>query len=64
MADPIEALLILAGACVSSAAIGASFVFGVAMVCRWLEWAPVNTTVNIYNKWPSDDVSTTVKSDG
>ena len=56
MANPVEALLILAGACVSSAAIGASFIFGVAMVCRWLEWAPVNTTVNISYHGPDADV--------
>jgi len=42
IANPGEALLILIGACFSAAAIGASFALGVALVCRWLEWAPVN----------------------
>lgn len=67
MNNPIEAILILLGACTVAAAVGASFVFGVAMVCRWLEWAPVNTVVNIYYDGPADPVSTPlnpgVKSD-
>lgn len=49
MSDPIQAILVLAGACFVAMSIGGSFVFGVASVCRWMKWAPVNTTVNIYN---------------
>lgn len=48
MANPVEALLVLAGACFAAGAIGASFVFGIALVCRWMAWAPVNTTVHIH----------------
>jgi len=49
MVNPVEAVLILIGACFSAGAIGASFVFGIALVCRWLEWAPVNTNIIINN---------------
>jgi len=49
MANPVETILILVGACFSAGAIGASFTLGVALVCRWLEWAPVNTKVIINN---------------
>lgn len=56
MNNPFEAILILLGACTVAGAIGASFIFGVAMVCRWLEWAPVNTTVNISYHGPDADV--------
>jgi hypothetical protein len=31
-----------------AAAIGAGFTLGVIGVCRWLQWAPVNITVNNY----------------
>jgi len=48
MADPVQAVLVLIGACVAAAAIGGSFVFGVALVCRYLEWAPINTRVDIH----------------
>ncbi len=48
MANPVEAVLILLGACFAAGAIGGSFIFGVALVCRWMAWAPVNTCVNIH----------------
>lgn len=28
---------------------GALFAAGFAAACRWLEWAPVNITVNVHN---------------
>lgn len=56
MANPVEALLILIGACFSAGAIGASFVFGIALVCRWMGWAPVNTAVHVHYHEASDDV--------
>lgn len=28
---------------------GALFAAGFALACRWLEWAPVNITVNLHN---------------
>lgn len=31
---------------------GMWFAFGVAAVCRWLKWAPINITVNV-NQNPS-----------
>ena len=55
MANPVEAVLILAGACFSAGAIGASFALGVALVCRWLEWTPVNTKVIINNNHATCD---------
>jgi hypothetical protein len=56
MANPVEALLILIGACFAAGAVGASFIFGVALVCRWMGWAPVNTTVHIHYHEAFDDV--------
>lgn len=53
--DFVQAFLALAGACFAAAMIGGSFVFGVACVCRWLEWAPINTTININNYREADD---------
>jgi len=29
---------------------GAAFTLGVATVCRWLKWSPINITVNIQQK--------------
>lgn len=29
---------------------GAAFTFGVAVVCRYLKWSPINITVNIQQK--------------
>jgi hypothetical protein len=34
-------LITIVGAC------GASFTFGVAVVCRRMKWAPINITVNV-----------------
>jgi hypothetical protein len=58
MANPVEAILILTGACFSVGALGASFTLGIALVCRWMAWAPVNTVVNIYYEGQADVVST------
>jgi hypothetical protein len=49
MTDTVQAVLTLAGACFVAMSIGGSFVFGIATVCRWMQWAPVNTVVNIYH---------------
>ena len=54
MANPVEALLMLTGACFVVGSLGASFTLGVALVCRWLEWAPVNTKVIINMDSPAD----------
>lgn len=32
---------------------GALFATGFALACRWLEWAPVNITVNIHHRGDS-----------
>lgn len=49
MAETAHALLVLIGAAFASMVCGGALAFGIATVCRWMEWAPVNTTVNIYN---------------
>lgn len=54
MSDPMQAILVLAGACFAATAIGGSFIFGVATVCRWMKWAPINTVINIYNHEPAE----------
>jgi hypothetical protein len=48
MTDPVQAILMLAGICFAAMAIGGSFVFGVATVCRWMAWAPVNTSIDVH----------------
>lgn len=37
---------------------GIFFALGFACVCRWLEWAPVNTTVIIKNFYHGNDEAT------
>jgi hypothetical protein len=49
MTDMFHAMFVLIGACFAACTIGASFIFGVATVCRWMSWAPINTTININN---------------
>lgn len=46
MADPVQAILVLVGAVFAVGCCAAGLTFAVAMVCRWLEWSPVNITVN------------------
>ncbi len=55
MGDSVNALCILAGACFAMMAIGASFTFGIATVCRRMKWAPINIIVNLndYTDVPS-----------
>lgn len=44
---------------------GVFFALGFAGVCRWLEWAPVNTTVIIKNFYHgNDDVAPSSGSEG
>jgi hypothetical protein len=47
MEDPVKALLWLAGICFTVACCGGSLMLGMALVGRWLGWAPVNLTVNL-----------------
>jgi len=49
VAETFHAILVLAGAAFAAMVCGGALAFGVATVCRWMEWAPVNTTINIYN---------------
>jgi hypothetical protein len=49
MSDAFHAFFVLAGACFAAMCIGGSFAFGVASVCRWMKWAPLNTTINVNN---------------
>jgi hypothetical protein len=47
MNETIHALSVLFGACFVVMAIGGSLMFGIASVCRWMKWAPLNITVNV-----------------
>lgn len=47
MDDPIKALMALVGLSFTFACAGAAFVFGAALVSKWMSWAPVNVTVNL-----------------
>lgn len=49
MNEPVQAFMVLAGACFVAMSIGGSLVFGVATVCRWMKWTPINMTVNVNN---------------
>jgi hypothetical protein len=49
MDNAFQAFLVLIGAAFSLMVCGAALTFGVATVCRWMAWAPVNTTININN---------------
>lgn len=47
--EPFHTFFVFVGILICAGGIGATFALGVALVCRWLKWAPVNTTINIYN---------------
>lgn len=47
MADPVQALLMLSGLAFVCLCCGAAFAFGACLVCRQMNWAPVNLTVNL-----------------
>ncbi len=49
MADSIHTFLVLAGAAFSLMVCAGAITFGVASVSRWMNWAPINTTINIHN---------------
>lgn len=49
MTDLATAMFAAIGFIFMVGASGAAFVFGVATVCRWMEWAPLNITVNLNN---------------
>jgi hypothetical protein len=51
VSDILRIAFALAGICFSAMLIGGSFAFGVATVCRWMKWAPVNTIVNVSDSW-------------
>jgi hypothetical protein len=44
----MDHLLLPVGIAIFFAGAGAFFALGFAGVCRWLEWSPVNLTVNVY----------------
>jgi hypothetical protein len=54
MSGPIDAFLVLIGLVFSVSCCAAGAVAAIAMTCRWLEWAPVNTTIYIHNHYPED----------
>lgn len=47
-----KALLAFVGLGITMGIAGVVFAFGCAVICRWLGWAPVNTTVNIIVRPP------------
>lgn len=47
--NPVEAILILVGAVFAVSCCFAGIAFAVCLVCRWMEWSPVNLTVNLYD---------------
>lgn len=49
MPDFVQTILVTIGFLFLVGGSGAAFAFGVATVCRWMAWAPINTTVNIHN---------------
>jgi hypothetical protein len=49
MNETVQAFMVLVGACFVAMSVGGSFVFGVATVCRWMKWTPINMTVNVNN---------------
>lgn len=57
MTDFPRIVLALVGISFSAVLIGGSFAFGVATVCRWMKWAPVNTIINV------NDYRTIISSD-
>lgn len=59
MTNPIEAFLVLVGVAFSLMVCGGALTFGVATVCRWMVWAPINTTININNYREVDDSAVT-----
>lgn len=54
MSESLNALWVLIGAAFALMICGGAFALGVASVCRWMRWAPVNTTVNVYLKIEED----------
>lgn len=48
MAEHLNALFVVTGWAFLVGASGAFFALGVAGVCRWLNWAPINVNVHIY----------------
>lgn len=51
MAEPASALMFLIGLVFTVCCCMA----GIAAVCKWIGWAPVNLTVNIHNHYPDPD---------
>jgi len=49
MDNSIQAIFVLVGAAFSAMVVGGSLIFGIATVCRWIGWAPVNLNVHIHN---------------
>lgn len=47
MDDPVKALMALFGLGFTAWCAGAAFMAGMAIVGRWMKWAPVNVTVNL-----------------
>jgi hypothetical protein len=55
MPDFAQAILVTVGFCFIVGCSGAAFAFGVAIVCRWMAWAPINIIVNVNDRRSADD---------
>jgi len=51
----LDCLYAVVAACAAAFLLGSSFTYGVVCICRIMRWAPVNTTVNIYNVKDGDE---------
>ena len=47
MEDFLQSLLLGVKLAYVAGFTGAAFTLGVALICRWLSWAPINITVNV-----------------
>jgi|HubBroStandDraft_6_1064221.scaffolds.fasta_scaffold00050_79 hypothetical protein len=50
MSDLAQAFFALIGLVIAVGCCGGSFAFGACLVCRWMEWSPVNTTINVFTE--------------
>jgi hypothetical protein len=55
MPDIVQTIFVAIGFLFLVGGSGAAFAFGVATVCRWLAWAPINIIVNVNDRRSADD---------
>jgi hypothetical protein len=47
--EPFHTFFVFMGILTVCFGAGAAFTLGAAVVCRWMQWAPINFTANIHN---------------